>query len=383
MARIYGLHYDFISGGGTHLIITPPADRELKIIPHQVQMLKRNRIPGLLPFDCEDWNGTHRLFYDVTSKRNLFMALRAMAPDQAAVLETAYRLVKIVTDSAAYLLNETHYVLQEDFIYVGDRTAEPLLIYLPVEQPDKPPLAEELRRLILRLLSCARTLEGGHIPRLVDALLKDEIAPEELKELLKGMWIQPIAAGRRLERQPEPALRTGNRKTSAWETARQWLADMLPANRTERALPGEPSAARRTLRQAKAELPAAATAMEQRPAATDGKTQMLSAASAKSGSPKKWRLCIKKPDGEEIVEMAEDRFLIGRSRSGVHYMDPSDGISRVHCEFVRSESGLEVKDLGSLNGTLLNGEPLIPFKAYPFGAGDRVELLSTEIRLAE
>lgn len=378
MARIYGLNYDFISGGGTHLIFTPQADKRLAVIPHQVQMLTRNRIPGLLPFDCEDWNGSHRLCYDVTSRRNLFLTLRAMAPEQATVLEIAYRLVKIVADSAAYLMNEANYVLHEDFIYVADRLTEPQLCYLPVASVEKPPLAEELRMLVLRLLSCARTLEGDRIPRLLETLLTDSLRPDELKQMLKSLWLRPMPLRERPEERPAAsARRAQNRKLRGLAAILPDLAAFRLAglNRKGESAGGRP--------EQKPEFASPKVLGEIRAKAVDGKTKRLSAAGGRSDLRPQWRLRITKPDGAEVVEFAEDRFLIGRSKSGVHYTDSSEGISRIHCELIRSGDGLEVRDLGSLNGTLLNGEPLVPFKAYPFGFDDRIELMSTEIRLID
>lgn len=48
------------------------------------------------------------------------------------------------------------------------------------------------------------------------------------------------------------------------------------------------------------------------------------------------------------------------------------GVSRRHAKICRTESGFEVMDLSSTNGTWLNNERLIPKKAYPFASGSQV-----------
>ena len=92
-------------------------------------------------------------------------------------------------------------------------------------------------------------------------------------------------------------------------------------------------------------------------------------------------LVIIKGGQQEIIKFVEDRFVVGRNHTGVHYLDATDGISRVHCEFVKVTAGIEVKDLGSLNGTYLNGQLLVPYKSYPFISGDILKIVTTEIRL--
>ena len=388
MAHIYGLQYEFVGANGTHLLIAPTAEKSLSVIPHQAQMLIRNRIPGLLPFACEDWNGTRRLCYDVTSKRNLIRALRAAAPDQTAVFEIAYRLVKTIADSPGYLLNEDNYLLHEDFVYAGDRPSEIYLCYLPLENLEKPPLAEELRMLILRLAGCVRQAEGDGVPRLINALLAERLTPEDLKLLLREMWVRPVPVRKEQQMRHEalPGTRNGSANGTDW--FRRALAKMEHLVKLKPARRPDEKRGEGSISGLQGGVPDYAFAAEVRAAVSrgsgqpDGKTQVLSSAEGPVSERNLWRLRIKKRDREEIVEIEGDRFLVGRSKTGVHYTFASESISRVHCEFSRTDNGFEVKDLGSLNGTLLNGEPLVPFKPYPFGSGDRVELPETEICLA-
>lgn len=50
------------------------------------------------------------------------------------------------------------------------------------------------------------------------------------------------------------------------------------------------------------------------------------------------------------------------------------GLSRRHAMIRRTESGYEVLDLASTNGTWLNDERLIPNKPYPFASGSQLRL---------
>lgn len=47
-------------------------------------------------------------------------------------------------------------------------------------------------------------------------------------------------------------------------------------------------------------------------------------------------------------------------------------VSRLHCRFTLADSGLRVEDLGSTNGTFVNGEKIDGAK--PLAGGDRVKV---------
>ncbi|WP_168121057.1 DUF6382 domain-containing protein [Paenibacillus sp. HB172176] len=77
---------------------------------------------------------------------------------------------------------------------------------------------------------------------------------------------------------------------------------------------------------------------------------------------------------EERIELKEDCFKIGRANEGVGYEEIAEGVSRLHLEIAIVEQHYQVKDLGSRNGSLLNGKLMIPYKSYPFGEGDQIHL---------
>ncbi|MBV8602370.1 MAG: FHA domain-containing protein, partial [Candidatus Eremiobacteraeota bacterium] len=85
----------------------------------------------------------------------------------------------------------------------------------------------------------------------------------------------------------------------------------------------------------------------------------------------------------EVREAAASRtvraargVLIGRSPSAaVRLADPT--VSRLHARIERRGGTIYVEDLGSRNGTLLNGKPIA--HEAPLSPGDAVRIGSTEI----
>lgn len=74
--------------------------------------------------------------------------------------------------------------------------------------------------------------------------------------------------------------------------------------------------------------------------------------------------------GFERILLSKGSFIIGRSEELAQYVERQPGVSRAHVELMILEGDCRIKDLGSRNGTKLNGELLAPYKDYPLEPGD-------------
>ncbi|MGO4345498.1 DUF6382 domain-containing protein [Paenibacillus sp. MCAF9] len=77
---------------------------------------------------------------------------------------------------------------------------------------------------------------------------------------------------------------------------------------------------------------------------------------------------------ENRIELQEGSFKIGRSGEQVSYAEGASGISRLHLEIEILAGEYKAKDLGSRNGSLLNGQMMIPYKSYKLSIGDVIHL---------
>ncbi|MBE0335234.1 DUF6382 domain-containing protein [Paenibacillus sp. 23TSA30-6] len=92
----------------------------------------------------------------------------------------------------------------------------------------------------------------------------------------------------------------------------------------------------------------------------------------------------RKPPGSgaaERIRLQSDQFVagsffIGREPQLVQFMEHTEGASRSHIELCIDAEGQGhiVKDLSSTNGTVLNGEPMVPYKEYVMKDGDTFKI---------
>lgn len=80
----------------------------------------------------------------------------------------------------------------------------------------------------------------------------------------------------------------------------------------------------------------------------------------------------------ERVEINKGTLIVGRSGQDVDFKHEEIGVSRLHMEIVRDGGSYHIKDLGSRNGTYLNGKPLVPYQLLPLQEGDIVKIAKTE-----
>jgi hypothetical protein len=88
---------------------------------------------------------------------------------------------------------------------------------------------------------------------------------------------------------------------------------------------------------------------------------LLDAPSRASGEARVARIWLLDPSGsqvEQALDLENPITQIGRSRECAVYL-PSNTVSRHHAQIRREEERYLVKDLGSTNGTLLNGETVV------------------------
>lgn len=357
----YGVQFDYDQRNGTYLVASLDPIQSKQLVPHQLQMLLNNHIPQLLNVELESKNDSYQLQYDLTSKKRLFQMLQTCPPSIQLFYEMAYRLVQTIADSSMYMLNEEQYILHGDFIFGGKDAGDLYLCYLPLPTTYTVRIEDQLRLLLLRMLASMDGLSGDSdgILKVMNILQEENYLIHNLKSVLKDEWMKQVITPDKAIIYSQNSISKENIRTN--RNQHLWVKFKSLWNK-----------------QRELESNSIKPVSNYKP--MTGVTEML--VKRQETSDVEIQIVINKCGVEEIHHLLDDRFIVGRNQSGVHYMDTTEGVSRVHCEIVKSKDALEVRDLGSLNGSYLNGELLVPYKLYTFKYGDLLKIVTTEIRIA-
>jgi pSer/pThr/pTyr-binding forkhead associated (FHA) protein len=94
--------------------------------------------------------------------------------------------------------------------------------------------------------------------------------------------------------------------------------------------------------------------------------------------------------GEVISLIGRKQFTLGRSVPGQAVIPDIDlerldaslhGVSRMHAELIVGQGQVVIKDLESVNGTIVNGKRLRPQRSVPISNGDLIEIGSLRLQL--
>ncbi len=75
-----------------------------------------------------------------------------------------------------------------------------------------------------------------------------------------------------------------------------------------------------------------------------------------------------------------DEFIMGKESQCNGIINISPAISRKHCKIVRDNAGYKIADIGSTNGTWVNGVRLSPNSLYELKDGDEIKLADIALR---
>lgn len=189
--NIYNYQFDFEQQNGHFMVIKGQESSDLTsehLATVEVNMLKANTIDKMLPIDIEEIDFNVRLYYNTTDKRILSHVLREDSLSINELYELLYQIISGIETSKEYMLNEQHYIIQDDFIFIGKNLKDVYLTYLPlIEVEQKANIKEELRELLFKLVGQVRELTGDGVQQLMSALSDDNFNVGNVKKLLNQL----------------------------------------------------------------------------------------------------------------------------------------------------------------------------------------------------
>lgn len=441
---IHHFRCDFELGNGAYMLIDrTEAIPTHELITHQVQMLRLHSIPGLLAMEIEETDGKAKFRYDISGKRMLSQHLKVNHLSLPLFYEWVYQLIHVLDESKLYMLSMQNYLLEPDFIFVDENGKDLYFTYLPLKDiPDKEPYFVELSQFVSALLVHVQELQGRGVQQLLGWVQQKEINLHELQQRIQSLILKVDSNPNEnqmdvknletpVKTMEEVLLSTStgfiSKGTQIHMTKKLpeqvpiapvlivltiWLGFALhpmeqllylctgltimvisfsyvflkKINRLEKSIFGFMSKKhfeRVEQTEDRKDVPLLLqTSMLRVSDATVWLGNEPCTVSDNIVSEAKYMLQIHKNNQLEQVSIEGDRFLIGRSETDADYTEDDVGLSRIHCEIVVQDAECYVKDLGSMNGSSLNGERMAPYKMYAFHSGDVLKIMQTEFVLS-
>lgn len=111
-----------------------------------------------------------------------------------------------------------------------------------------------------------------------------------------------------------------------------------------------------------------------------GRTQSVSESQGENAGV----LCLRSVNTPEtiVLEVQKPRYMIGKNAAAVDgVISCNKAISRIHCCIEKLGAEYQITDMGSANGTFVNGDRVLPNQSRKIQPGDRVRLADSEFRV--
>ena len=183
---IYGLPYDFVQQNGFYLVIELGEDADERLSPLALNMLRSVTIPRLLPVRVEQWNMNRRLYYNISSKRMLSPLLNGKYLQKQDFTRLLMNIAHTLEDSKLYMLNEAHYLLHEEFMFIGKDPGDIYFTYLPFKTAGElPSLKDQLLGLFRTFSEKLGNAEDWGVTELIRLLEREEFHISELRAVFE------------------------------------------------------------------------------------------------------------------------------------------------------------------------------------------------------
>ncbi|MCT1901545.1 FHA domain-containing protein [Oceanobacillus sojae] len=157
----------------------------------QLKMIQSNRIPRLLPISLEEMNEEITVFYKTEGLRKL----RPFAKERPLSMQNYYALfiniIQALQDSNNNMLSEDNFVLDEEYIYIGDAYHQVYLMYVPLKEGvTNSTLYESLKKLLLNMASEVKGLNGVQFKTILNYIKDPGFSLHGIKQLLSQLQKQ-------------------------------------------------------------------------------------------------------------------------------------------------------------------------------------------------
>lgn len=323
---------------------------------------------GLLPCYRVVYNGYDKLDYDIEKYNDLYSALPGLAPD--AFLQCVCSVAGVmanIKDIGFLHMHNLETSLDKVFVDPGDNTVH--MVYLPISGEYLGYMnqghEQNLKSALLKAIQSHPHLFSPPVYQLCDLLADTAVTMEQIKFFLAGF--EP-----RDKTFVEPANPTGTMAfvQTGEMTQSRILSDNLAQPPPAEQAPVQPPPVipvENQPRQAKWPLFGGKRAEAAPLPAQSIGTEVLDALFVPG-------IVLVAAQGKLEILVDKQEFFLGKQADKVNGVIDEAAVSRVHCKIMHSDGRDFIIDLGSSNGTYVNGAKVEQDKPLLINEGDRVRL---------
>lgn len=183
--KIY--HFEKINQNGKFLKVQK--DKETAFQVNELQSLQRkmiesNKIPRLLHMHFEEMNDQLSLYYFIDGKKSLNNYLREHPFSMSDYYSFFIHFIQALEDTNNHMLDQSSFVIDENYIYLGEYPHSLHLVYLPIQHEQVQNVDEKLKQLLLNVASEVNGLEGKQFKLILNYLKSSSFNLQGIKKLL-------------------------------------------------------------------------------------------------------------------------------------------------------------------------------------------------------
>ncbi len=378
----------------TYLVYRPQPEEDIDMFGRK--MLTANHIEGIIPV-MPDMDGVKRIRYDITDMTSMetFLGEGIEKRRQLKIFDNALRFV---LGAEQYLLDSSMFVMNIKYVYMDTDNDIVQLLYLPVVRAKpEPKINERIRNLFRNMVFAAKYPPGadnGYVAELINSLNnKTEFSPAEFFRILKKLDVpeescdtQPpdTADSKDVLAEYDAAgdLHSGyvyseisddndlysdnpdNKKDSVFGHLKKLFFSKSDSKSSD-----EGTYTDYYINEAAPELKVAEDVKD---------IYRCPDKPEENEEPEKTAYMVRLSNFERVA-INRKLFRIGKAASGSHYrITDNVAVSAAHAEISEENGYFYVSDLGSLNGTYVNGEKIGMDKPGRLMPGDVISFADEE-----
>lgn len=165
---------------------------DAEVLEYQALMLGHNRIRHVIPVDVIRKESVTCFYYNITSRISLAFYLNRHKFNREAFLKMLLYIASAVNEAGGYLLTDSNFIFEPEYIYINPETLEPDLIYIPAVMNEGGGV--RMAAFVSDLMLCHLNVNGfdsGNFVQRILASAKNEVFNNKefiilLNELLYG-----------------------------------------------------------------------------------------------------------------------------------------------------------------------------------------------------